>query len=297
MQYEISKDGITAKIDSKGAELVSLTKEGREYIWEGDSAYWGRHAPVLFPFVGSLKCGSYTYENEVFPMGQHGFARDMEFSLKKISKDMAKISFVLTDNEETYAKYPFHFRLEIKYSIVKKSLVTEWLVTNTDEKMLYSSLGGHPAFNCPFSPVKAKSKKDNKYCIKLSKNGEPLKTIKARYLENGLASDRIEEIKLKSKGILIPDRDLFKDDALILENNQIDRATFFEDGEKYLSISFKAPVAGIWSPAGKDAPFICIEPWFGRADATSFDGELKTKEYGNALPIGATFKAGYRVQV
>lgn len=296
MEYEIRKDGITAKINSKGAELVSLEKNGREYIWEGDSKYWGRHAPVLFPFVGSLKCGSFTYEKEIFPMGQHGFARDMEFSRKKVSKDNDKITFELTDSEETYSKYPFHFKLTNKYALSGNSLLTEWDVTNTDEKLLYFSIGGHPAFNCPFAPEKSKKLSENKYYLKLSKDGEYLKEINARYLEDGVVSDRIESIKLK-KGALIPDRELFKDDALIMENCQFDKASIYEDGEKYLSISFKAPVAGIWSPAGKDAPFICVEPWFGRADAASFDGELKDRAYENMLYPGGTFKASYRITV
>jgi galactose mutarotase-like enzyme len=39
----------TAEIQSLGAELVSLKKDGCEYIWNGDKTYWAGHAPVLFP--------------------------------------------------------------------------------------------------------------------------------------------------------------------------------------------------------------------------------------------------------
>lgn len=51
----ISKGGLSATISSKGAELTSLKLDGREYLWQADSAFWGKHAPVLFPIVGSLR--------------------------------------------------------------------------------------------------------------------------------------------------------------------------------------------------------------------------------------------------
>ena len=37
----IQKGGLTAKIDSMGAELQSLALDGREYLWQADPAFWG----------------------------------------------------------------------------------------------------------------------------------------------------------------------------------------------------------------------------------------------------------------
>ena len=55
--YELKNDVISVLIDSVGAELKSLKRlsDGREYLWCGDAAYWGRTSPVLFPFGGREK--------------------------------------------------------------------------------------------------------------------------------------------------------------------------------------------------------------------------------------------------
>ena len=58
----ISNTFLTAKINAKGAELISLQNNNqREYIWEGNPDYWGKHSPVLFPIVGTLKNNSYCF--------------------------------------------------------------------------------------------------------------------------------------------------------------------------------------------------------------------------------------------
>ena len=53
MQYTLTNSYLKATFESFGAELISLQDtDGKEYVWCGDSAFWGRHSPVLFPFVG-----------------------------------------------------------------------------------------------------------------------------------------------------------------------------------------------------------------------------------------------------
>lgn len=58
-----------------------------------------------------------------------------------------------------------------------------------------------------------------------------------------------------------------------------------------------APLFGIWSPAGKHAPFVCIEPWYGRCDRVGFCQELSEREYGNVLEASETFQVYYDIQV
>ena len=54
MIYIIKNNVLTAKINSFGAELISvqnnLTKT--EFIWQGNKKYWNGHSPILFPFCG-----------------------------------------------------------------------------------------------------------------------------------------------------------------------------------------------------------------------------------------------------
>lgn len=92
--------------------------------------------------------------------------------------------------------------------------------------------------------------------------------------------------------------DLFDEDALIIEHDQAHRVSLCDpDGEPYLTVRFDAPLFGVWSPAKKNAPFICIEPWYGRCDRETFEGDLSEREYGNALAPSETFYAEYTVTI
>ena len=75
-------------------------------------------------------------------MSQHGFARDMEFTL--VQQEADSLTFALEDNAETSAKYPFHFRLTITYTIVDNRLQVTWKVDNTNDRVMYFSIGGAP---------------------------------------------------------------------------------------------------------------------------------------------------------
>ena len=51
----IKNEFLEVLISSVGAEIQSVrAKDGKEYIWQGDPAYWNKHAPVLFPICGRL---------------------------------------------------------------------------------------------------------------------------------------------------------------------------------------------------------------------------------------------------
>ena len=138
MNYEIKNSFIKAKIKSFGAELNSLQKidEDLEYIWQGDSKYWNRHSPILFPIVGRLKDDSYFYKNQKYNMTQHGFARDKEFEVVKNKADF--IEFRLKNDEKSLKIYPFSFELFLSYKLEKSSLIISYKVVNkSDDKMLF----------------------------------------------------------------------------------------------------------------------------------------------------------------
>ena len=70
-------------VNAHGAEMCSLVKNSgvKEMLWHGDPMCWKRHSPVLFPIVGSLWEGTMRQNGKEYHMGQHGFARDMDFEL------------------------------------------------------------------------------------------------------------------------------------------------------------------------------------------------------------------------
>ena len=108
---------------------------------------------------------------------------------------------------------------------------------------------------------------------------------------------RTEEI-FTSDGILDISEDLFDHDALVLEEDQVRRVELLDDGKnRIVSLDFTAPLVGLWSPPHKNAPFVCIEPWYGRCDSESFTGELKDRDYEQSLSAGKVFRAEYVVYV
>ena len=74
----IKRGGLTAAIDSMGAQLTRLALNGNEYLWQGDPAFWGKHAPILFPIVGSLRNNTATSAAGTCEMPRHGLARIVE---------------------------------------------------------------------------------------------------------------------------------------------------------------------------------------------------------------------------
>lgn len=287
--FQISNDKITIQVDSMGAELKSLkdVATGREYMWNADPQYWKRTSPVLFPLVGGLKGGVYRLEDREYSMGQHGFARDMEFKLK--SQVANEIWFTLESDERTLDRYPYPFLLELGYELVEKTVVVKWNVKNPAGDRMYFSIGGHPAFLCPIE----EGTKQTDYSIRLDAEDQ----VKVSMLDNGLVNGQASEYKLENGCIPVTEH-LFDEDALVIEHDQAHSVALVKpNGEAYLTVTFDAPLFGIWSPPKKQAPFICIEPWYGRCDRADFSGDWKEREWGQSLKSGEMFKAEYRITV
>lgn len=297
MRYTLENELLTAEIDSFGAELRSVKRksDGREYMWQADPEYWGRTSPVLFPFVGSLKNKEYRYADKTYAMGQHGFARDMEFlresvdAVEKIGETAGdeSIWFVLTSDEATYEKYPFAFRLHIGYELCKNEVRVHWHVENIDSKPIYFSIGAHPAFVCPINGEADKTGYGMRFLgleDELHHHG---------HTSEGLSVMRDETLKLMHGSVRFTP-DFFDNCTYIVEKSQTHVVELFDrEGRTYVTVDFDAPLFGIWSPEGKNAPFVCIEPWYGRCDSVDFSGSIAEREYENALAPGGAFKAGY----
>ncbi len=288
--YNLENAQLSICVDSFGAELKSLKKKASnmEYMWDAKPEYWKRTSPVLFPIVGSLNNGCYRYDGKVYPMSQHGFARDMEFSLLRQTED--ELVFALHSNEETKEKYPFDFALELGYKLQENNLFVSWNVLNCDNKEMYFSIGGHPAFLCPMNAAGAQTE-----CKLLFDATD--KITSAIIGDGGTLLQRTKEIPLRD-GMMDITENLFDEDALIIEHDQAHKVSLCDkEGQPYLTVRFDAPLFGIWSPARKNAPFICIEPWYGRCDKADFQGELSEREWGNRLAPSETFYAEYIVTI
>ena len=282
-------DIIAVSVKEHGAELCSIRKGEVEYLWQADPAFWARHSPVLFPIVGAVWEGKYRVDGKEYPMGQHGFARDMDFTL--VNQTETEVRFRLESSEETLAKYPWPFVLEIAYRVHENKVDVIWEVTNPGEADMPFQIGAHPAF---YYPDYDKEKKDRGFFSFDRTEGIEYILIS----EKGCAETRVKYPMELKDGKLPLDTSSFDRDAFIIEDSQVKKVTLHrQDGTPWLSMSFDAPLVGLWSPPGKNAPFICIEPWYGRCDRAHFAGEYKEKDWVNILAPGEKFSSVYTIEV
>ncbi|MBU9738693.1 aldose epimerase family protein [Diplocloster agilis] len=286
----MENDRLLIEVDDLGAELTRIYDKynKREVIWEGDPAYWKRHAPVLFPFVGKVNGDVYHYQGKEYPSGQHGFARDLPFDLKDQGPDF--VSHTLEANDDTMMVYPFLFRLKVTHTLKGNRLKVAWKVTNYGNSTMYFCIGGHPAFRLP-------SDADGGYAGWKIRLGEEKRPVYRLLNGEGLCDmSRTYPLEL-TDGVYTVDEHTFDRDALIFEGRQIQRAGIeFPDGTPYVNLSCEGfPYMGIWSAKG--APFICLEPWFGRCDDAGFTGELSEKTGILSLGLEESFRAEYTIEI
>ncbi|SFR55293.1 aldose 1-epimerase family protein [Anaeromicropila populeti] len=289
--HHIENDYLEIKVNDFGAELVSIIhrQSQTQYLWNGEETYWKRQSPILFPIVGSLRNKEYTYKGKTYSLPQHGFARDREFKL--VEKSEHKIVHRLIADQETLQVFPFPFELEVSYELIEHEIVVEWKVKNTGEEVMHFSIGAHPAFMCPLDTA---HEKQADYYFRF----DSIKPLVFHKLSGqGLCLDTGEILETRN-GIFPIKEGLFDEDALIFQNNQVHKVELLKPNHSvYLSVEFDAPLFGLWSPAGKQAPFVCIEPWYGRCDSVGFQGDLAEREWSNQINAKETFHKTYSIKI
>lgn len=292
MMETIENEFLKVSVAAHGAELSSIydKEKQHEVIWCADPAYWNRHAPVLFPFVGKVNGGHYRYAGQEYSIGQHGFARDKEFTLAE--KNDHSVTFALTYDEATLAIYPFAFELLVTHVLDGRSVKVQWQVRNLSEKEpMYFSIGGHPAFNCPADAGQKKSD----YFVRF-KGSDTLSYVLIDPAAEAVDAEHTHTLTTKD-GYLPVSEELFAKDALIFDGGQVEEVSLcYPDQTPYVTLSCKGfPSFGLWSKPLADAPYICLEPWIGRCDNMGFAGELPDKFGEMSLDALGEFIAEYSI--
>ncbi|MGI4869586.1 MAG: aldose 1-epimerase family protein [Janthinobacterium lividum] len=286
----------TARVEiaALGAELtsfVSLTTR-LEYLWQADPAYWGRHAPLLFPIVGRLPDDTYLHHGQAYKLPQHGFARDHEFQL--IGQDAHSLTFQLLHSAASLAVFPFEFELRVRYELHGSILRVGWHVRNpaaASQDLLFS-LGAHPAFRCPLRPEVGEHFADYAFHF-----DHPV-TLQRQLLHGGLRSGETAPV-LTEQAVLPLTYELFADDALVFGHFDFTRLALRRaDGTgPCVRVQFDGfPYLGLWTK-GPGAGFVCIEPWQGVASPVGPVQELRDKEGILTLRPSEVFEASYVVEV
>lgn len=273
MNYTISNDQIEVTVSDVGAELMSIKslKDGTEFLWQGDPAFWAGRAYNLFPICGRLAEGKYTFRGETYEMNLHGFVRKSTLDATVLARD--KIDFGLRSDERTKAMYPFDFEYHICYSLVGSTVKMEISVINHTDSTMPFALGGHPGFNVPLAGAGAFEDWRLEFCPEC----EPVHVV---FSDACLTTEERKPFQLEDGKILRLRHDLFDHDAVVLAGTS-HRVSLKSDLSPH-SVTVEVPDAmkylGIWHAPKKEAPYVCIEPW---TSLPAYDGrvdDLETKE-------------------
>lgn len=290
-----------------GAELKSIQREGREYLWNADKSYWGRTAPILFPIVGRLANDTLRIDGRSYTMKQHGFARDTELvphhtraSLLNglIRFEPNEVPLVYSMAQECIpSSYPYDFELEACYNMTDSEVICTWTVRNKGDKPMYFQIGAHPAFVLPdYNTTDAV----HGYIQFYDNRGVIVKPLVQNYLVDGLRHSYLSPKQVTDEnGVLPIKNDTFVNDAILIEDSQVASATLFDKhGHKFLTVVCpRAEAFGIWAPNKPGCSFVCIEPWCGIADRFDFDGDISERELNHQLKPGETYLFIYSIQI
>lgn len=288
MQIKITSKSNSAVLGLEGAQLNSLVKDGREYLWQGDAQYWSGQAPVCFPIVGVLADGKAKAFGKPCEMKRHGVARINPFDIFEQHKN--SVTFIQKSSENTKKQFPFDYELKIKYTIVGDTVTNEYIITNTGSEKMPFVIGGHPAFNCPlcedeeFEDYKVVFDKPiSKPCLRPDHH-------------TGLVDVSKKYDVMKGTDTLNLKHNLFEEnDALIFENCQAKLATLTGKNGKGIKIEFQdMNNLLVWSAVG-NAPFVALEPWTGISNCSDEDEIFENKRGMTVLEPDETVSFKFKI--
>ena len=285
MDYTLSNASLTAAVRTLGGELVSLRdREGAEYIWQGDPAFWSGQNPVLFPIVGSLRDGRVDVDGQTCEMGRHGFARRSEFTLTDQASDFAVLE--LRESRSTLAQFPRPFLLQVRHQLLENGFSTTFAVENPGETPLPFCIGAHTAIRCPLFP--GERFEDYELTFDQPEDADSL-LLNAQ----GLIRDGEKEPMLHSGKVTL-DYEVFRRlDTIIFQGLRSQRVSLrHKDTGRGVSLDFREfPMIAFWTKPG--APFLCMEPWHGCAAYTGESGRFQDKPHVITLAPGEKKELAY----
>ena len=284
---KLSNGIITIEVAGHGAELSSLVKEGREYMWGGDSEFWGRRAPILFPAGGRPYGDAVRIGGKVFTMKQHGFARDCEF--EEVGEGLMRMA-----GEGRPDIYPYRYSLEVLYTLDGDSVVVSWTIGNLDTCDMYAQIGAHPGFMLPdydaFDAVHG-------YVRYYDREGRPVSPVMVSGFDGGNRVPLAEPVRIAADMPVTGDS--FAHDALIFEDGQVAMAVLCDkQGRPVLGVDCpQAEAYGIWAPYKPGCPFICLEPWCGICDRKGYDGDISGRDLIHRIAPGDKYTFAYSIRI
>ncbi len=253
MKLTIQNAYLCVEAESLGAQLSRIRgADGTEYLWLGDEAVWNDRAPVLFPYVGRLTDGHYTYNGNVYNMSIHGFASVMDFQAELVSP--TQMRFHLRSSPETLQQYPFHFHFTVSFQLENNTLIQTYTVANTGSEIQYFGIGSHPGFNVPLTP--GLSFED--YSLVFAPDAQP---IRLDFSPDCFYTEKDMPFTIKNNTIPLR-HDLFDQDAVIMRQPGSSICLRSALDSHSVTVDYPGiPYLSLWHMPFTEAQYVCIEPW------------------------------------
>lgn len=201
---------------------------------------------------------------------KHGFIRNNEeLIVTQINESTVEFSFKYS--KKTLENYPFMFEFKVRYQLVGPSLEVHHSIQNHSATgPLYYSVGGHPAFRCPFH----ENETYEDYYLEFEQE-ETVDTWEVT--KDGLIDTTTKSLLDCQRNLSLYPK-IFQNDALILKTLKSRSVRLrSKNHPTYLQVEFDDfNYLGLW--AKPNAPFICIEPWLGISDSVLATKEISEKE-------------------
>ena len=273
MIYTLENQNLRISVNEQGGELVSVIKDGKEWIWQNESGEWAGHAPLLFPVCGHF---GVTVDGVSYPIGAHGFVKKSKFTLVEQTKESLHLQ--IKADENTKKVYPFDFVFHVIYRIEGSKLTVEYLVENPAQKPLYFACGSHESFNVEGNV--------DEYAL-CFENEEHF--LHYYHDAGGYLTGATKDFG-KGKLFSLPRDFLQGGETLIFKGLQSHKLSLVKaaNGKPLAHICFDGfDNLLLWRNG--DAPFICIEPWNNLPDmAGAKDIEFSKKQGVIEVPPTST---------
>ena len=290
MLLTIENEYLRLSVDTLGAQMMHIgSKDGTEYLWQGDDRYWPDRAPTLFPFIARLTNDSYYFHEKLYHMGIHGFAAASEFTAVVQERD--RLVLELHSSETTQRQYPFAFCLRITFVLECNTVAVSYHVENLGMEVMPFGIGGHPGFRVPLEA----GEKFEDYVLEFSQRCQP---DRVGFTPDVYLSGYDEAYPLEDGRILPLKHELFNEDAVILKNMAKEVVLRSGFSNRSVKVSYPdMPYLGIWHCPKTDAPYVCIEPWTSLPSRQGVVEELSCKSDLIHLAPGKTYETTWTITI
>lgn len=139
--------------------------------------------------------------------------RKKEFEL--VEQTDKSVTFAIEDEEKSNQNYPYHFRLEITYSLSGKTARIQYKLFNKEtSNIMPYFIGGHPGFNSPLLDDEVYED----YYLEFEK--EEICSVPRPFLETGMLDFQDRSPWLEVQKEIDLSYDLFSTDAVTLDELQ-----------------------------------------------------------------------------